>query len=325
MLRLAALVLLAVLSACDAPASFAVQLSEARPVLVPARAYYSLAWLASDTIALSYGDQEPAVVLVNTTGNVKGQVEIDARPECGYRLFLTLARLPSGELSLTDVCGVGGPEVEVNDFLAVDLESGHVRSLGRASQPPHYVTWKDDSTAVYAAGDHLCTTLYVHADREVPLDVEVSVAGQRFKVGQDLDLAPGGCPAVGRAGHPTYSPDGRTLAFMASPNDMTVGQGRLHLPWTMLVTDDHGPATSVLGGVRHPGDMLWLLDGSTLVFSGEVGGRQGVWQVKSDGSELTLLSEILTTHMALAPDGSAVVALRESESADLDVLILELP
>jgi hypothetical protein len=73
--------------------------------------------------------------------------------------------------------------------------------------------------------------------------------------------------------------------------------------------------------------MTWLLDEGGLLFTGEVGGRKGTWRVRADGSELTLLADLFTTHMALAPDGTQLVALVEREEAGTttDVVILDLP
>jgi hypothetical protein len=327
---LGALLLAASLSACGdfvvAP-SYEVRLAELHTLAVPARSYNSVAWLGPESIALSYGDEKSSLAVIDRAGADKGELDVGARPECDYRYFLTLARLPSGELGLTDVCGVPGPETELNDFVAVDLDSGVVRSLGRAAQPPFSITWREDMTAVYAAGDHLCATLYTHGERDAPLDLEVDIDGQRFKVGQDLTATPDRCPSGGRAGHPAYSPDGRSLAFMASANGTSAGQDLLDLPWAIFVTDEDGSPTPVFEGVRYPGELIWLSDGETLVFSGELGGRRGVWQVDRDGSGLALLADAGAYRLSPAPDGGALVALvatTDSEGTN-EVVLLDLP
>ncbi|HEV8516917.1 MAG TPA: hypothetical protein VGQ47_04720 [Candidatus Limnocylindrales bacterium] len=315
----------------EAQRSYAVRLVEPHTLPVPARSYNSGAWLRSGTIALSHEDERTRVMvidLVGPDGTQKGVVDMGRRPECGYRDFMTLARLPTGELGLADVCAVfQSPEPESAEFKAVDLDTAVVRSLGGAIERPYSIAWKEDMTAVYATGNDLCVTLYVHAERETPLNLEVVVDGQRFEAGQDITATPDHCPSGGRAARPAYSPDGRTLAFMASANGATVGQDLIDVPWTTFVSHDDGPALPVLGGVRYPGDMVWLSDGSTLVFAGNLGGRQGLWRVTSAGSELTLLAKINALHMALAPDGTQLVALLAPAAGKTtnDVVIVDLP
>ena len=284
------------------------------------RAYVSAAWVSADSVALSYdpGDGNMRLVVVSPRTGDERAVDIPPK-DCQYRYLTTLTRLPTGELGLTDVCGTPGRESETTELRALDIERGTTRSLGRTDQPTFDISWRHDMTAVYSAGDDLCSTLYQRDEVDTPLDLEVTVSGQRFSIGQDLASSPERCPLGGRASHPAHSPDGQMLAFLASANAGARGQERLDLPWTLFVTDDEGPPMEVLRGIRHPGDVAWLADGRTLLFSGNVADRQGVWQVATDGSQLTVVAELHPAQMTLSPDGAellAVVARAANQDTD---------
>jgi hypothetical protein len=63
------------------------------------------------------------------------------------------------------------------------------------------------------------------------LPVTISEDGRSFQLDTPVDGA-GKCADTGRAHFPTWSPDGRTIAFLGSPASIGLsGQGRLDAPW----------------------------------------------------------------------------------------------
>jgi Tol biopolymer transport system component len=92
------------------------------------------------------------------------------------------------------------------------------------------------------------------------------------------------------------------------------------------MTVENGPPTPLFGGVQYPGTIVWLPDGRTLIFSGVIGGRTGIWSLKRDGSSLTLLAEIAGA-LSLSPDGKQLVALRglKGDADTSEVVMVDLP
>lgn len=97
---------------------------------------------------------------------------------------------------------------------------------------------------------------------------------------------------------PSWSPDGRWLAYFARP--VTVGQTELR-----LVELSTGKVSVVASNERSmgPARASWSADGTRLAFNGvDVQNRAHVWTVRRDGSELRNLSAAFAPRGGFSPD-----------------------
>lgn len=294
------------------------------PVAVSPAAYHGIAWLEADGLALALPAEprDDTIVLTNLEGRVTGSVPLGERePECVIRTVMAVTALPTGELGFAEVCDRNSPR-RTADLAAYDPETGHRRSLGATTERPKVMTWAIDmSSAVYTAEGSLCATLYEHDGRDGPLQVEVTVQGSRIPLGEELAKADDRCTQVGNADYPAYSPDGQTLALMGAAAAGRRGQARIDQPWALLVVKDAASQT-VVDDIRYPGGLDWLAD-EHLVFTGQIGDVLGLWVVRRDGSDLTLVSTGEIRPIAVSPDRMKVAGLITtwpSNSVDIDTL-----
>jgi dipeptidyl aminopeptidase/acylaminoacyl peptidase len=120
------------------------------------------------------------------------------------------------------------------------------------------------------------------------------------------------------------SPDSRYAAVIRS---------RLHSierPWEVqlwIVSLADGSARRLAVDFEHfPGTPVWTPDGRALLFNADEAGRQPVWRIEVDdenAAPVRLSAEGAFTDIGIAPDGSAVYALRSSWALPPEVVVLD--
>jgi hypothetical protein len=211
-----------------------------QPIPAAAAAYYEIAWLAPDLLAVvaPLGDTESSVSLIDLDGRGIGTVRLlDKRPACVVRIVAALTRLPTSELGFAETCVLDSSNPPTtSELFAYDIQAQRARSLGPTSEPPKVMTWANDmSSAVYTAEGSLCATLYTHDGTDGPFLTEVTVQGRRIPLGEDLAKADDRCTHQGNADYPAYSRDGRTLAAFASSTGSASGLARIGLRWALVL------------------------------------------------------------------------------------------
>ena len=100
-----------------------------------------------------------------------------------------------------------------------------------------------------------------------------------------------------------WSPDGRSIAFFASPESAGVeGFSRLDRPWELMVLDPDSLATRTLvRGVEHARATSWSPDGRWIAYAAE---EDGVFVVSADGGRPRRVSEEKALWLVWSPDGA---------------------
>lgn len=278
--------------------------------VVGAGAYYEIAFLGDDQLALAVAtDRDADVILMDVGGRDLGRVDLPPRDEsCVVRTVSSVVALPDGDLGFAYVCENDVPPRVTAELFAFNLDSGDLRSLGPVTQWPVAMTLNGAmSRVVYAASGDICATLYERDGREGPFEDRVTIRGEEVPLGEDLAASPDRCTVSGNANFPAFGPDGETLAVLVRPTGGADDQDRVDLPWALVIVTSDGSEV-VIDGIVHPTDLHWL-SSDELVFSGEIAGKVGLWTLRRDGTGLTRLGNEKLLKIAPAPDGSAVVAL----------------
>jgi len=241
--------------------------------------YLGLAVLSNGAIVL---DRYVVTARGETSVEVRDSITAPPRtlalpsdPACWKEEWLSPTALPNGHLGMIHICAhsvEGNPPAEAS-VANVDLATGSttrlmaLAPLGLTEGVTFTVT-PDSQTVYYDLGGLLCTKLIRATSQNATgrVDAVVQSGGQRFSLEEPQAL--NDCDG-GRAGLPALAPDGRTLAFFASPATIGAPEGpnRLSIPWNLYVLEpgSAGPRELASGytNVQAP---RWSPNGAALIF-----------------------------------------------------------
>jgi hypothetical protein len=115
------------------------------------------------------------------------------------------------------------------------------------------------------------------------------------------------CQGLPRASLPRWSPDGDSVAVVASPPLAEGGMARINEPWDFYLIDIRSlTGTRKLTGLLHPQAMAWTPDSRTLALSATFSGRDGTWTYDVVSGRLRRISKMTLHWISWSPDGRSL-------------------
>ena len=252
--------------------------------------------------------------------HVKGDLSNPAwSPEGKSIAFLFIENAPRAAGPLAAEApdeGVVGAKIYEQRLAIVDLGSGRVRQITPADMYVYEYDWSPDSKKVVATAAHgngddnwYVAQIYIFdaANLAEPLSIYKS----------DMQI-----------GTPKWSPDGKTIAFIAGlmSDEPVVGGDIYTLPASS--SSGGGDARNITRDMKATASSInWSSDSKSIVFGEIVDGKSGVASVNLDSGTITSLwtgaehigQNQFTVGVSLSRDGKTSTAVRESFNAPPEV------
>jgi hypothetical protein len=297
---------------------------------VPVGHYVGITWLPDGRLVINEAIPDAlggtrlgySLSLVDLNGGSPGPLAVPPVERCWRELYLNPGVLPDGRLSFVRSClhSVEGEPPDEADLVAMDPAPGAelkvVMKLGQLDirKNVSYTVMPDLSEVIYDVGSGACLGIAVAtaSDTSGRLHLVVGEAPTQFRLDQPADLL-GPCDGAVIAGGPALSPDGTTLAFVASPHSVGVSglQARLAQPLDVYLADLPSERTRrLVGDLDGATGLAWSPDGKQLAYAGGAA-NTGVWLVDSASGTTHLMSAGDFRYLAWAESGDTIAAIRQ--------------
>ena len=337
--------LLSGLAACGTvPRSASPTPASAERVVLEETELWGLAWLDEDLLVASRPvdpqniSSEARLWRFRADGNGFEPLPVGTDPSCRQIDYFEPQALPDGRLAILKLCYPHDPVAvrREGSLVAYDRATKKLevlvdlRALGNINSAQFTFNPTLDRGFI-GVGSLICQGI-VAVTRTGIERLPISVGGTRsFRLDDEFRHGDG-CTKTGRANLPAWSPDGRLVAFVASPASMGVaGQARLDAPWILYLMDpDVRQPWPVLEGIRYPGTVAWSPDSRRLALTGEIGGQGGIWLLDPATTELESVGGAGIGQLAWSPDGRHLAGLRDRSQGLLkpkrsQVVLLPVP
>ncbi|MCI0576815.1 MAG: hypothetical protein L0332_20655 [Chloroflexi bacterium] len=305
---------------------------QTRKLPIPAGDYWSVDWFPDGRILVTrYPNDLPLQFLV-WEKDAWRLLDLEEDPRCTIRTgYYAPAILPDGRLGLVKEClikaAVDYLQADNEHYLvAYDWESDRLELLV-AEQLPDIGAgsfgWNPDMTRGVQSGGSLFRTIYwltrQHAE---PMTVTVGTGNKNWSLADNYMAAILDHESnirTGITGTPAWSPDGRFIAFFASPDAIgRSGQSRLMGEYRLYLMDvETLQPQAMLDGLYFPGGLQWSPDSRRLLFNGQMGQPRaaGVWIFTPQTQELTVVDYGYKGGGTWSPDGQSLAILRGCDEA----------
>jgi len=305
-----------------------------RHVQAPEGDLTGAAWLPDGRIyfARSAGlGQGLRIWSVRPQGGDARQLRLPALRGCRRTQYLLPHPLPDGRLGLARLCETQDALKDHFDLVAVDPAGGDVERLARLGlDNPSSVTWQDDLRHGFVSFfSDFCGSIAAVTRAGVQRSAgPTSLDGHTWQLDQDF-FEPGDadCTPRGRADLPALTPDGKRLAFLASPASAGVsGWRRVETPWHLYLRDlPDGQPRAVARGFVKPTGLAVAPDHRGVIIGGRHDGERGLWRVDLVSGALTPIARGNLFDPSFSPEGRHLIAVLRHDADHAELRVLDNP
>jgi WD40 repeat protein len=296
------------------------------PIKQAAGFFFDVAWLTNGWMLVSYeiAPSKPGSIgevwRFHPDGTAFQRVALPQDATCRQTEYRFPSALPDGRFTALKTCWAPFDVLPVaqETVVAADAASGATSILADLHNDAHptHISWDPKlDRAIASDSSGICATMYWLSRQGVEFpSIKIGDGTRSWRLDDPLlrDANRCGDPSLGRAQFPQWSPDGKTIAFVASPQ--TIGlrdQDRLDAPWNLYVMDllQQQPRALVTN-IRGPSNPAWSPDSHWLAFAGDLPGKgRATWLLAASGGAPVRLTSDDFSLLTWSPDGNEIAGL----------------
>jgi WD40 repeat protein len=248
---------------------------------------------------------------------------------CTSPRYHSYETFPNGRLQVWKICLTENGKV--TDLLAYNWMTRQLTTVsGQLPPGTSGASWNPEQTIAiaYLDGGFATRTLFWMFDSGyTPLDLVISDQSQSWNLSDDFpDFKANDTGKTGTTGRAAWSPDGKSIAFFASPDAIgKTGFERFGVEHNLYLMNPETRQYEVVADkIFSPFLLAWSPDSTHIAFVGNYGfwKENGIWLYSVETDSVTEISKGKFQGIVWRPDGKSLVAIK-CENLDVCNEILE--